>query len=112
MHESLLLHYQANNMDKKEITAKDGNSYYYTISYANAENPLGIVKATLQEYAIYKSADNELIGKLYRTKEGNWYDTPENTSINPLLKTFIKIAVEETEKNKTVKADGENGELV
>ncbi|MBG9378435.1 hypothetical protein I5907_19520 [Panacibacter sp. DH6] len=99
-------------MDKKEITAKDGNQYYYTISYANAENPLGIVKATLQEYAIYKSDNDELIGKLYRTKEGNWYDMPENTSINPLLKTFIKIAIEETEKKKTVAAEGEGHELV
>jgi len=43
-----------------------------------------------------------LIGKLYRTDEGNWYDLPDNNPINPLLLTFIKMAIDESEKKKPV----------
>jgi hypothetical protein len=39
-----------------------------------------------------------LIGKIYRTKEGNCYDIPDNAPINPLLRTIIKIAIDESEK--------------
>ncbi|MEP6844548.1 MAG: hypothetical protein ABI861_01025 [Panacibacter sp.] len=89
-------------MDKTEITVKDGNVYTYSTALINAENPLGIVKATLVEYTVHKITDSEIfIGKLFRTKEGNWYDMPGNISINPLLKTMIKIAIEESEKSKT-----------
>jgi hypothetical protein len=90
-------------MIKTEIKAKDGNTYYYTTSLFNAENPLGIIKATLTEYSLYKVNDEEiLIGKLYKTDEGNWYDLPDNNPINPLLLTFIKMAIDESEKTKPV----------
>lgn len=90
-------------MTKTEIIAKDGNTYFYTTSLFNAENPLGIIKATLTEYSLYKINDSEtLIGKLYKTDEGNWYDLPDNNPINPLLLTFIKMAIDESEKKKPV----------
>lgn len=86
-------------MEKTEIFVQDGNKYIYTIAFINAENPLGIVKATLKEYTLYKIAETELlIGTLYKTKEGNWYDMPGNTPINPLLRTMIKMAIDESEK--------------
>ena len=87
-------------MSKTEIIVKDGNKYLYTISSFNAENPLGIIKATLKEYSIYKVSDSEtFVGKLYKTDEGNWYDLPDNnSSINKLLATFIKMAIDESEK--------------
>lgn len=86
-------------MEKTEIIVKDGNTYYYTTAFVNAENPLGIVKATLKEYTIFKVAEPEsVIGKLYRTKDGNWYDLPNVVTINPLLRTMIKIAIEQSEK--------------
>jgi len=89
-------------MSKIEIIVKDGNKYFYTTSFFNAENPLGIIKATLTEYSIYKINDGDvLVGKLYKTDEGNWYDLPDNNStINKLLATFIKKAIDETEKEK------------
>ncbi len=60
---------------KTEITVKDGNKYFYTTSFYNAENPLGVIKATLKEYSLYKIDDSEnLIGKSYKTDDGNWYD--------------------------------------
>ena len=86
-------------MEKTEIFVQNGNRYVYAIAFINAENPLGIVKATLKEYTLYKIAETELlIGKLYKTKEGNWYDMPDNTPINPLLRTMIKMAIDESEK--------------
>ena len=86
---------------KIEINVKDGNKYWYTISSYNAENPLGVIKATLKEYSIYNLDDREIfIGKLYKTEEGNWYDLPMNNSINPLLTTLIKMAIDESEKTK------------
>ena len=81
------------------IIVKDGNKYLYSTSSFNAENPLGVIKATLKEYAIYKVSESEIfIGKLYKTEEGNWYDLPINNPINPLLATFIKMAIDESEK--------------
>jgi hypothetical protein len=86
-------------MEKTEIIVQDGNRYIFTNSLINIENPLGIVKATLKEYTVYKIAEAEIfVGKLYKTKEGNWYDVPGNISINPLLKTLIKMAIDESEK--------------
>ena len=90
-------------MEKTEIFVQDRNRYVYTTTFINAENPLGIVKATLKEYTIYKIAETEMvIGKLYRTKEGNWYDMPGNTPINPLLRTMIKMALDESEKTNVI----------
>lgn len=87
-------------MDRTEIIVKDGNRYVYTADFVNIENPLGVVKATLKEYSIYKLEDREIfIGKLYRTKEHSWYDMPDTASINPLLRTMIKMAIDESEKN-------------
>jgi hypothetical protein len=39
-------------MKRTEITAKDGNKYFYITSSHSAENPLGVVKATLKEYTL------------------------------------------------------------
>jgi hypothetical protein len=90
-------------MNKTEIITKDGNTYYYTTALFNAENPLGIIKATLTEYSLFKMSNGEtFIGKLYKTDEGNWYDLPDNNPINPLLLTFIKMAIDESEMKRPV----------
>ena len=44
-------------MSRTEIIVKDGNKYFYTTSSYNAENPLGVIKATLKEYSLYKTDD-------------------------------------------------------
>jgi hypothetical protein len=91
-------------MSRTEITVKDGNKYYYTTSSYNAENPLGVIKATLKEYTLYKFDNSEiLIGKLYKTDDGNWYDLPTNSSISSLLATFLKMAIDESEKTNATK---------
>ena len=47
-------------MSKTEIIAKDGNKYFYTTSLFNVENPLGVIKATLTEYSLYKMNNEEI----------------------------------------------------
>ncbi|MBV9963852.1 MAG: hypothetical protein JO072_16535 [Parafilimonas sp.] len=82
-------------MYKTEISLTDGNKYYYTISTFNVENALGIVKATLKEFTLYRTDDiGVIVCKLYKTDEGNWYDLPANNLNNPLLLTSIKMAID------------------
>ena len=83
-------------MCKTEISLNNGNKYFYIISTFNVKNPLGIVKATLKEFTLYKADDLEtIVCKLYKTDEGNWYDLAANNLNNPLLLTYIKIAIDE-----------------
>ena len=85
-------------MGRREILLKDGTRYFYTTSNYNAENALGIVKATLKQFTVYKTESAEdVICKLYQTDEGNWYDLTTNNSINSFLLTSIKIALDESE---------------
>jgi hypothetical protein len=94
-------------MQKTEITVKDGNKYFYTTSSYNAQNPLGVIKATLKEYSLYKIDNTDIfIGKLYKTDDGNWYDLATNNSISSLLATFLKMAIDESEKtNETIETN-------
>lgn len=88
-------------MEKRSITVKDGNKYFFTTSSCNVENPLGVIKATLVEYSLYNSDNSEIpICKLYKTNDGNWYDLLSDNSINALFSTSLKIAIDESE-NKT-----------
>ena len=89
-------------MNRTEITVKDGSKYFFTTSWYNAENPLGVIKATLKEYSVYKMDNsNTFIGRLYKTDDGNWYDLTSNDSINSLLATSLKIAVDNLESIDT-----------
>ena len=89
-------------MNATDYVLKDGNKYFYTITLYDAKNPLGVIKQTLKEYSFYETDNAEnLVGKLYRTNDGNWYDLPTDTFINATLATFLKIAIEESEKLKT-----------
>lgn len=97
----MMLENQATLTNKTEVTVKDGHKYFYTTSSYNVENALGVIKATLKEYSLYEDSTEIAVGKLYKTDEGNWYDLPTNNSINPLLATFIKMAIDESEKTKT-----------
>jgi hypothetical protein len=84
---------------RTEIIIKDGNKYFYTTSSYNAENPLGVIKTTLKEYTLYRTNNSKiLIGKLYKTDDGNWYDLSNNDSINSLLATSLKMAIDDLEK--------------
>lgn len=98
-----MLESKAALMSKTEIIEKDGSKYYYTISSHNIVNPLGVIKATLKEYSLYRIGSTEIaVGKLYKTDEGNWYDLPTNDSINSLLATSLKMAIDESENQKAI----------
>ncbi len=85
-------------MTKVELKVSDGNTYSYSTSETVIENPLGIIKATLIEFTIFYPAEpDRIMGKLYRSHEGNWYDLPDGPSINPFLKALIKKAIEQEE---------------
>ncbi|MBX9784312.1 MAG: hypothetical protein K2X48_13560 [Chitinophagaceae bacterium] len=59
----------------KQIILDDNNRFSYTIKQVEIANSLGAVVAILDEYFISNSAGENY--KLYKTKEGNWYDVPE-----------------------------------
>lgn len=89
-------------MKKRTLTVQDGNQYFYTISHCSAVNPLGVCKATLTEYALYGTENAESpIGKLYKTKEGNWYDAP-NSNMSCLLSSCLDIALDACEMDQII----------
>ncbi|MGC4102364.1 hypothetical protein [Ferruginibacter sp.] len=79
-----------------QISLPDNQSFSYTISPFEILNALENVVAILQEYHFTRMMDNDtrIDYKLYRTKEGNWYDveepkTDQDKSIIRTLKSAI-----------------------
>lgn len=65
-----------------EIILADNKRFYYSIRPYEMENSLGKVIATLAEYIFTSSDGSDVTSyKLYKTKEGNWYEI-ESESIN------------------------------
>lgn len=56
----------------KEIILVDNSRFTYTVKQVEITNILGAAVAVLDEYLITNSAGETY--KLYKTKEGNWYD--------------------------------------
>ena len=80
-----------------EIILEDGGHYFYAIQPFEMKNVLGAVVAVLNEYLFTKSGTSETY-KLYRTKEGNWYEISDNyTNQNGSLVRVLKLAISEKE---------------
>lgn len=64
------------NLFSNQIILEDNSQFYYTITPYELTNALGNIIAILQEYNFTKKDDTngQFSCKLYRTKEGNWYD--------------------------------------
>ena len=79
------------NLISNQITLEDNSQFYYTIKPYELTNALGNIIAVLQEYNFTKKDDNDgqLSYKLYRTKEGNWYDIEEAKIITE--KTILRM---------------------
>jgi hypothetical protein len=62
-----------------QITLEDNSQFYYTINPYELTNALGNIVTVLQEYNFTKKDNNtgQFLCKLYKTKEGNWYDIDE-----------------------------------
>ena len=92
------------NLFSNQINLEDSGQFYYTISPYELTNALGSIIAVLQEYNFTKMDDNngQFFCKLYRTKEGNWYDIEESkivTEKNILRK--LKSAIDAKENGVT-----------
>jgi hypothetical protein len=86
------------NTTTNKIVLEDNSQYIYSVEPFELNNVLGNVVAVLQEYTFVKYEDNNstFSCKLYKTKEGNWYEIREPDSsaeynILRSLKTAIDI---------------------
>lgn len=80
-----------------QITLEDNSQFYYTIAPYELTNALGNIIAILQEYNFTKKDDNNghFSCKLYKTKEGNWYDIEEvKTTENNAILRALKLAID------------------
>lgn len=88
----------------KQIILDDSSVFYYTIKPYELTNTLGNIIAVLQEYNFEKKDNNsdQFSCKLYKTKEGNWYDIEEAKTIkkNGILR-MLKSAID-TQENSTI----------
>ncbi|MBS1512837.1 MAG: hypothetical protein JST86_18485 [Bacteroidetes bacterium] len=87
------------NVFGKELILDNGNCYLYTIQSYEMKNVLGALVALLDEYSFTKKGTSETF-KLYRTKEGNWYNLGEitdtaQTQLFLEIKTAISIFEEQ-----------------
>ena len=92
-------------MNKQLLILKDGRTFEFFTGFVNIKNPLGAVRAILKEYTLTETslADEKPVYKLYKTKDGYWYDYPSAERPNPLLIMVLKAALDEKEKKEIVK---------
>lgn len=89
------------NLFSSPITLEDNSQFYYTIKPYELTNALGNIVAVLQEYTFTKRDDNigQFTCKLYKTKEGNWYDIEEVKSTeNYAILRALKLSIDNKEK--------------
>jgi hypothetical protein len=92
------------NLFSHQITLEDNSQFHYTINPYELTNALGNVIAVLQEYNFTKKGDNneQFSCKLYKTKEGNWYDVEElNSAVNNTILRALKSAITSQENCET-----------
>lgn len=87
------------------ILKTSNQTLYYSTVETVIRNPIGKVSATLIEYVI--TADEEdtahIFCKLYKTKEGFWYDplSPDE-QVDNNTKHNIKAAIDAAENKNTI----------
>ena len=85
------------------ISVDDEGLFSYRINSFELKNALGNLIATLQEYQVEKNEGKHstTFCKLYKTKEGNWYDLDDNLSPskNNLIR-ILKSAIDQKEKEE------------
>ncbi len=95
-----------NKLFSNQINLVDNSQFYYTINPYELTNALGSIIAILQEYNFTKKGDNngQLSCKLYRTKEGNWYDIEEAKIVNEKsILRMLKSAIDAKENGTVLK---------
>ena len=94
------------NLFSNRITLEDNSQFYYTISPYELTNALGHIIAILQEYNFTKNDDNsgQFSSKLYKTKEGNWYEIQEaKLATEKGILRLLKSAIEAKENDTILK---------
>jgi len=93
------------NVFSKQITLEDNSQFYYTIRPYELTNALGNVIAIFQEYNFTKKVDNDgqFSCKLYKTKEGNWYDIEEaKMTTEKTILRMLKSAIDDKENEEVI----------
>ena len=76
-----------------QIILSDNERFSYTIKQVEISNVLGAAVAVLDEYFVTNSAGENY--KLYKTKEGNWYDAAEaNKGVNKIILLVLKLKID------------------
>lgn len=67
---------ELNTAKTNQVILDDRTQYFYTIKPFELKNGLGATVAILQEFIFTKDAEgnDQACYKLYKTKDGNWYD--------------------------------------
>ena len=77
----------------KQIILDDGKKYHYITTAFEVQNALGKVAAILEEFLI--TGEDGSVYKLYKTKEGNWYDLDEqNNAVEQIILQQLKRAID------------------
>ena len=88
-----------------QVVMEDGSIFYYSISPYELKNALGNNIAVLHEYSCVKKEDEngQFTCKLYKTKEGNWYDFEDSkTSVEKGLSRLLKSAIDAGKNNEVL----------
>lgn len=96
------------NLFSNQITLEDGSQFEYTIKPYELSNALGNIIAVLQEYNFTKGNNNneQFSCKLYRTKEGNWYDIEEAKIVTEKgTLRMLKSAIDTKENNSILSSE-------
>jgi hypothetical protein len=94
------------NLFSNQIILEDNSQFYYTITPYELTNALGNIIAVLQEYNFTKKDDNkgQFSCKLYKTKEGGWYDFEDaKSSVEKGLLRVLKSAIDAKESSDILK---------
>lgn len=78
-----------------EIILDDNKRFHYSISPFEMKNSLGKVIATLSEYIFTSSNRSDVTSyKLYKTKEGNWYEIESESIKSYTISRELKSAID------------------
>jgi hypothetical protein len=85
----------------QEIVLDNNQRYHYTVHPFEMKNSLGKVIALLQEYEITSTSfvPDPSIYKLYKTKEGNWYEIESENSRPDKIIRELKSAINSIESD-------------
>jgi hypothetical protein len=90
------------NLFSHQIILEDKSLFYYSINPYQLTNALGNDIAILSEYTFSKKGEENPVNiyKLYKTKEGNWYDVEEATAFSEKnIVRMLKSAIDLKENN-------------